>query len=144
VIVEIAGRPIDSYRRLPIVVAALRPGEKAGVVYLRGGKRLETPVTIGGQGAGGGSTRVFLGVDVRGLDPREARVVGLANGQGLAVTAVDPRGPASGVLEDGDILLQVDGQPVTLERLRGLEGRRGRGRSVLIIQRGSTRFGIQL
>jgi len=40
----------------------------------------------------------------------------------------------------------VDGQPITLDRLRGLEGRVGRGgaRSLLVIQRGSTRFGIQL
>jgi serine protease Do len=146
VITEIGGRPIDSYRRLPVVVAALRPGEKAAVVFQRAGRRMETPVTIGSQIVAAGATHIFLGVDVRALDAREQRALGLAPGQGLAVTAVDPRGPASGVLEEGDLLLQVDGQPVTLDRLRGLEGRLGRGglRSLLIIQRGSTRFGIQL
>ena len=146
VITEIGGRPIDSYRRLPVVVAALRPGEKAVVVFQRAGRRMETPVTIGSQIVAAGATHIFLGVDVRALDAREQRALGLGAGQGLAVTAVDPRGPASGVLEEGDLLLQVDGQPVTLDRLRGLEGRLGRGgpRSLLIIQRGSTRFGIQL
>ena len=93
VIVEIGGRAIDSFRRLPIAVATLRPGEKANVAYLRGGRRMETPVTIGAQGAGTGGAHLFLGVDVRPLDGREASVVGLGAGQGLAVTAVDPRGP---------------------------------------------------
>jgi len=61
-----------------------------------------------------------------------------------AVTAVDPRGPSSGVLEEGDVLLLIDSQPVTFERLRNLEGRLGAGRSVLIIQRGNARFAIKL
>ncbi|HEY4188757.1 MAG TPA: trypsin-like peptidase domain-containing protein [Polyangia bacterium] len=145
VIVEIGGRPIESFRRLPIVVASLRPGEKANVVYLRGGKRIETPVTIAAQGTGNGGAHLFLGVDVRGLDAREAHLVGLGNGQGLAVTAVDPRGPASGVLEEGDLLLQVEGQPVTLERMRNLGGRLGQGaHALLVIQRGNARFGLRL
>jgi len=145
VIVEIGGRAIDSFRRLPIAVASLRPGEKANVAYVRAGRRIETPVTIGAQGAGTTGAHLFLGVDVRPLDAREARLVGLGTGQGLAVTAVDPRGPASGVLEEGDFLLQVEGQPVTLDRLRGLEGRLGQGvRALLVIQRGSQRFGLRL
>jgi serine protease Do len=145
VIVEIAGHVIDSFRRLPIAVATLRPGEKANVAFVRGGRRIETPVMIGAQGAGTGGAHLFLGVDVRQMDAREARMVGLAPGQGLAVTAVDPRGPASGVLEEGDLLLQVAGQPVTLDRLRSLEGQLSQGaRTLLIIQRGTQRFGLRL
>jgi len=145
VIVEIAGHTIDSFRRLPIAVATLRPGEKANVAFVRGGRRVETPVMIAAQGAGTGGAHLFLGVDVRQMDAREARMVGLAPGQGLAVTAVDPRGPASGVLEEGDLLLQVGGQPVTLERLRGLEGQLSQGaRTLLLIQRGNQRFGLRL
>jgi S1-C subfamily serine protease len=69
----------------------------------------------------------------------------LSPGQGLAVTGVDPRGPASGVIEEGDVLLQLDGQPVTLERMRAVEQRAARGlRSVLVIQRGNGRFAIRL
>jgi len=144
VIVEIGGRAVDSFRHLPIAVASLRPGEKATLVYLRGGKRVETTVTLAAQGGPGGGAHLFLGIDVRPLDAREARSVGLGAGQGLAVTAVDPRGPASGVLEEGDVLLQIDGQPVTFDRLRAYEGRVGSGRSVLVIQRGSARFGLKL
>jgi serine protease Do len=145
VIIEIAGRAIDGYRRLPIVVAGLPPGEKLKVVFLRGGRRMEVMVTLAGQGAETGGAHLFLGIDVRPLDAREARSYGLASGSGLAVTAVDPRGPASGVLEEGDVLLQLDGQPVTLDRLRGVEARLAqRVRSLLVIQRGSARFAIRL
>jgi serine protease Do len=145
VIVEIAGRAIDGYRRLPIVVAALPPGEKLKIVFLRGAERKEVTATLAGQGTGTGGARLFLGVDVRPLDGRETRALALSPGQGLAVTGVDPRGPASGVIEEGDVLLQLDGQPVTLERMRAVEQRAARGmRSVLVIQRGNGRFAIRL
>src|SRR4051812_44258396 len=94
VIVELGGRPVETHRRLLAAVAMLRPGEKATVVYMRGGKRGEATVTVGVQGGGGTGTHLFLGVDARQLDPREARSIGLGPGQGLAVTAVDPRGPS--------------------------------------------------
>src|SRR5580765_4992553 len=41
VITEIGGKPIDGQRRLTGVVALMRPGEKAKVVYARQGQRLE-------------------------------------------------------------------------------------------------------
>ena len=52
VIVELGGRAIETYRRLPSAVALLRPGEKAKVVFLRQGRRQETVVTLGSQGGG--------------------------------------------------------------------------------------------
>jgi Do/DeqQ family serine protease len=145
VIVEIGGHPIEGYRRLPLAVAAFAPGDKVKVTFLRGSQRMETLVTLGGQGTGTGGAHLFLGVDVRSLDARELRALGLGAGQGLAVTGVDPRGPASGVLEEGDLLLQLDGQPVTLDRLRAVEERVAQGiRSVLVIQRGAARFAIRI
>jgi serine protease Do len=145
VIVEIGGKPIDGYRRLPMIVAGVAPGEKLKVIFLRGSRRMEATVTLGTQGAATSGAPLFLGVDVRALDARETRAYGLGAGQGLAITGVDPRGPSSGVLEEGDVLLLLDGQPVTLERLRGIEPRLAQGvRSVLVIQRGGARFAIRL
>jgi serine protease Do len=149
VIIELGGKPIENYRRLPAAVALLRPGEKAKVIFLRQGKRAETVVVLGSQGPVGDVTQigesVFLGVQVRQLDPRESTEVGLRAGEGLAVTAVDPRGPASGVIEEGDMLLDLDGRPVTLARLKQLEARLARGaRGSLVIQRGSSRFVLKL
>jgi serine protease Do len=146
VIIEFAGKAIENYRRLPAAVALLRPGEKVKVIYLRQGKRMEAVVTLG---AAGGSAAVgestFLGVKLRQLDPPEVAALGLRAGEGLAVAGVDPRGPASGVLEDGDVLLLLDGKPVTMARLKGLEARLSQGhRSSMVIQRGQTRFVLRL
>jgi serine protease Do len=146
VITEFAGKPIESYRRLPAAVGLLRPGEKAKVVFMRQGKRAETVVVLGAQGAEAQTGESnFLGVGLRELDAREAQALGLRVGDGLAVTAVDPRGPASGVLEEGDIFLELDGRPVTLARLKQVEARLARGaRATLVIQRGQSRFALKL
>jgi len=145
VIVELGGKPIDGHRRLTGTVALLRPGEKVKVVFLRQGHRSETVVTLGGQGALHVSESTLLGIQVRPLDGQEAAELELRAGEGLVVTAVDPRGPASGVLEEGDILLLLDGKPVTLARLKAVEARLGHGgRSMLVIQRGQSRFALRL
>jgi len=143
VIVECAGKPIDGYRRLVSVIALLRPGEKAKLALVRQGQRVETTVTLGSPGASGGDN--VLGVELRPLDPRESAALGLGGGEGLAVTAVDPRGPASGVLEEGDILLALDGRGITLARLKGVVARLQRGaHATLVIQRGADRFALRL
>ncbi|HVV53545.1 MAG TPA: trypsin-like peptidase domain-containing protein, partial [Polyangia bacterium] len=134
VVVELGGKPIDGERRLLSVVALSAPGERAKLVYLRQGRRVEATVTLGGP-HGGGETTV-LGVDLRPLDAREAAGLGLGGG-GLAVVSVDPRGPASGVLEEGDLLLALDGKPITMARFKALAARLANGgRATLVIQRG--------
>jgi serine protease Do len=149
VIVELGGHAVESYRRLPNVVAMLRPGEKAKVAFLRQGKRFEATVTLGAQGGGAQVGEiVFLGARLRPLDRQQATALGLHAGEGLVVMAVDPRGPASGALDEGDVLLGLDGQPVTAARLMALEKRMARGArtspATLIIQRGADRFALRL
>jgi serine protease Do len=146
VIVELGGKPIDAYRRLTAAVALLRPGEKVKVIFVRAGKRGEAVVTLGAQGGGGSvGESTFLGVSLRQLDTPDATALGLPAGDGLLVTAVDPRGPASGVLEEGDILLLLDGHGVNLKRLRAVEERLSRGQHAsLVIQRGQSRFLLRL
>jgi len=143
VVVECGGQPIEGYRRLIAAIALLRPGEKAKLVISRQGKRVETVVTLGAPGGAGGES--VLGVDLRPLDPRESAALGLSAGEGLAVMAVDPRGPASGVLEEGDVLLALDGLGITLARLKALVARLQHGaHATMVIQRGSDRFALRL
>ena len=149
VIVELGGHAIESYRRLPTAVSLLRPGQKAKVVYLRQGRRQEATVTVGAQGGSlqPGET-LFFGARLRPLDRPESAAVGLRPGEGLAVVEVDPRGPASGALDEGDVLVALDGQPATAARLKALETRIEHGRrsshSTLVIQRGDGRFALRL
>ncbi|MDB4981482.1 MAG: protease Do [Myxococcales bacterium] len=149
VIVEIAGRPVESYQRLPSVVALLRPGEKIKVAYLRQGHRAEAVVVIATQGGGAQPGEVdLLGARLRPLDRAEAASIGLRAGEGFAILGVDPRAPASGALDEGDILVGIDGQPATAARLKTLLSHMGNaGRSphaTLIIQRGGARFALKL
>ena len=144
VITEIGGKPVDGFRRLSSTVALSRPGEKTKVVFFRQGRRMEATLTLAGPRGGAGGAQAF-GVEVRPMDARDASAAGLPAPGGLVVTAVDPRGPASGVLEEGDLLLMLDGKLVTLARFKALEGKLGRGeRATLIIQRGSERFALEL
>jgi serine protease Do len=149
VIIELGGHAVESYRRLPTLVTLLRPGEKAKVVFLRQGKRQEVVVTIGAQGAGAQAGELeFFGAHLRGLDRQESAALGLHAGEGLAVIDVDPRGPASGALDEGDVLLALDGQPVTAARLAAFEkkvsGGKRRSPSALVIQRGAERFVLRI
>ncbi len=150
VIVELGGKPVDAYRRLTAVVALLRPGEKVKVIFLRQGRRAETVATLGAQGGASASASAvgestFLGVALRQIEARDAAALGLPAGEGLQVTAVEPRGPASGVLEEGDVLLLLDGHPVNLKRLKAVEEKLSRGHhSSLVIQRGPSRFVLRL
>jgi serine protease Do len=149
VIIELGGHAIESYKRLPTAVSLLRPGEKAKVVFLRQGKRQEATVTLGAQGGGVQPGELqFFGARLRPLDRQESAAVGLRAGEGMAVVEVDPRGPASGALDEGDVLVGLDNQPVTAARLKALETRVERGRrsapSSLVIQRGDGRFVLRL
>ena len=134
----------NCHRRLIAMIALLRPGEKAKLVLSRQGSRVETTVTLGAPG-GAASGDNLLGVDLRPLDARESAALGLRAGEGLAVMAVDPRGPASGVLEEGDVLLGLDGRGITLARLKAVVARLQRGaHATLVIQRGPDRFALRL
>jgi serine protease Do len=142
VVIELGGRSIDGYRRLLSLVAFSRPGERVKLVFLRRGQRIETSVSLSGPREAGDAS--VLGVELRALDQRESAALGLGGG-GLVVVSVDPRGPASGVLEEGDVLLALDGRPVTLPRFKALAGRLASGeRATLIIQRGHERYLLRL
>lgn len=116
VIVKLNGRPVRDARELSREVAALKPGDKAEITYLRAGREQSASVTLAAQGgdaarpaaAERGAQRPMLGLR---LTPA-AGIPGKGD-QGVVIVGIDPNGPAAGKgLVDGDVILEVAGKPV--------------------------------
>ena len=107
-------------------------------------RRIETSVTRASPRGHGAIDTSMLGVKLRPLEPAESAALGLSGG-GLAVVAVEPPGPASGVLEEGDVPLALDDRPITLAHFKTVPVRLIRGdHTTLPIQRGGDRFALRL
>jgi serine protease Do len=102
VIVEVAGRPIDASARLNLFLASRQPGETMKVVLLRGPRRFELDVKLGENLELSGAE--VLGMRVLPLAGDDAQELGIP---ALRVVSVNPRGPASGSLQEGDIIVEV-------------------------------------
>jgi serine protease Do len=134
VIVEVGGRPVSGKGSLTLLAGTRRPGDTVKVAFLRGGKRQEIEVKLSeNPGAAGAEV---LGMRVQPLSPEEAQELG---GQALKVVGVDPRGPASGSLQEGDIIVSVvigrrEGRATaaTLKQLQEQVSRGSPGRLVIL------------
>jgi len=134
VIVEVGGRPVSGKGSLTLLAGTRRPGDTVKVAFVRAGKRLEIDVKLAeNPGAAGAEV---LGVRVQPLSPEEAQELG---GQALKVVGVDPRGPASGSLQEGDIIIGVvigrrqgRATAATLKQLEEQVSRGGAGRLVIL------------
>jgi serine protease Do len=144
VIVEVAGRRIDSGQVLDQVIKSRRPGETVTVVVDRQGKRVTLSATLAENIQLKGED--VLGMVVQRLAPEESAALGLPAGTGLRVVQVKPRGPVSGSLQDGDIIFMIAAPtraPATVEALRAFENRVGRrGHGQLVIVREGELFGL--
>jgi S1-C subfamily serine protease len=88
--------------------------------------------------------RAYLGLAVQNvrLDSAAARALGMPGG-GALVTGVEPDGPAAGGIREGDVLIAVDGVPITgVDDLhRSLTGERaGRDVHVEVLREGERRI----
>jgi serine protease Do len=120
VVQAVNGEAVSDARELSRKIASLKPGTKVDLAYLRGGKAETAQVTLGtlpndtkvasldDRGGRRGDSQPRLGL---GLAPADA--VG-AGREGVAVVSVDPDGPAAAKgIQEGDIILDVGGQPVS-------------------------------
>ncbi|AWN54599.1 Do family serine endopeptidase [Methylobacterium sp. 17Sr1-1] len=120
VVQAVNGEPVTDARELSRKIASLKPGTKVDLAYLRGGKAETAQVTLGSlpndtkvaslddRGGRRGDSQPRLGL---GLAPADQ--VG-AGREGVAVVSVDPDGPAAAKgIQEGDIILDVGGQPVS-------------------------------
>jgi serine protease Do len=143
-IVEIAGRRTETGRSLNSLVQARQPGETLPVVVRRGGKRLTLQVKLSENLAL--RREDVLGLSVQLLDERASATLGIPAGSGVQVMAVAPRGPTSGTLQEGDVIVMIAGPrriPATVQNLREFEKRlQSGGRGQLIIIREGEAFAV--
>ncbi len=157
VILEFDGRPIQRMRELPRVVAETPVGEEVEVVVWRRGERLRLRITLGelpsdeelaraprrGEEAPAALAEVEeLGIVVALVDEELRSRFQLPEGaQGVVVVRVDPGAPAAaGGLRPGDVILEVDQEPVGSppELLARIYAARSQGQRtvLLLIDRG--------
>ncbi len=134
IILSFNGHDIPTSRALPRLVAESEVGAKAAVTLWRGGKTIDTAVTLGElekaekEGKSGppktekpsaavtsAQTDIAtLGLGVSAIDDAlRAQYKIPATTQGVLVTAVTPQGPAADkAIQPGDIILEIDQQTV--------------------------------
>jgi serine protease Do len=111
IILSLDGQPITRAEQLPMRVASMPPGRQIALDVVRKNGKQRINLTLSEMkndqeavGRPQGSHR-GLGLQLRRNEGGEA---------GLVVESVDPQGPAGGLLEEGDVLLQVGGRRVHL------------------------------
>ncbi|MFH6786464.1 MULTISPECIES: Do family serine endopeptidase [Methylobacterium] len=119
IVQAVNGEPVTDARELSRKIASLKPGTKVDLTYVRSGKTENAQVTLGtlpndtkvasaNDNGSRGDSQPRLGLS---LAP--AGQVG-AGQEGVAVVAVDPDGPAAAKgIQEGDVILDVGGQPVS-------------------------------
>jgi serine protease Do len=125
VILEVAGRPIESAGGLSSAIGLSTPGERVKLKVWRERAALELDVRLGCAGdaeqqAGNGDPAIGggrLGLALRPLTPQERSSTGVE--QGLVVEAAS--GPAARAgIRAGDVVLAIDGMPLQSAEPRNL------------------------
>jgi serine protease Do len=144
IILKLDGKEIRDSGQLPPLVADLKPGAETRITLLRNGETKEVRLKVGESKEAQQAalqpdemTKGRLGLAVRPLGPDalpERDVKG-----GLLIERVAGVAARAG-LQPGDVVLAVNGQPVTEpEQLRDLAARASK-RIALLVQRGNTRM----
>jgi serine protease Do len=153
IILNLNGQDITQSGDLAAQVAQIKPGTDATLRIWRKGSTIEVALTVGDADAassawtttGNDAQTEKLGLTVRPLTPNERRVIGtgVADGGGLSVTQARGAAAQAGI-EDGDVILSVNGTPVsTVEQLRTLVTK-AKHHVALLVLRGDSRIFIPI
>lgn len=144
VITQIDNKAIDSSAELAAHIADLKPGTETTLTLIRNRAPLTVTAKVGtldGKSTAqrdAGSAADRLGVAVRPLNEAERHTSGLANG--LVVEETDGSAALAGI-EPGDIVLSLNGTPVTSsEQLRALTAKAGKQVALLVLRDNSRIF----
>jgi S1-C subfamily serine protease len=158
-----SGRLIDNMVQTDV---AMNPGNSGGPLADSRGRvvGVNTAIIRGAQGIGfavpvdtagwvigeilgyGHVRRSYMGIGARTrpLDRRLARSLGIEQASGVEVEQVEPTSPSAGVLQAGDVLVALDGTPVTSidEIHRRLTGWPAGKLLPLVVLRGKTKVDV--
>jgi len=144
VILKFDGAPIVDAGQLSARVGAAAPGDKATLEIWRDGRTQSMTATIGNAAAGtsadagnAASAPARLGLALRPLSPEERRQAGVSGG--LVVEDAEGRAAEAGI-QQGDVVLSVDGTPVqSVSQMRKMVQEHDK-QIALLIQRGGARL----
>ncbi|MES2318881.1 MAG: DegQ family serine endoprotease [Pseudomonadota bacterium] len=149
VIRKLNGQPIVASGDLPAMLSLATPGDKVALDVWRDGKiiRIEARLANASDKAepnerpelAGADSSAKLGLALRALDPNERRQSGIASG--LVIEDAAGAAASAGV-QPGDVLLSINGRPVTsIEQVRDVVGKSTKS-VALLIQRGADKIFI--
>ena len=141
-ILKYNGTPIADAGALSVRVSGAAPGEKATLEIMRDGKPMSVTATIGSASAAtvaqngeGAPESSHLGMTLRPLTKEEREQAGVPGG--LVVEDAQGRAAEAGI-QQGDVVLSVDGTPVqSVAQLRSLVHDHDK-QVALLIQRGDS------
>ncbi len=144
IITEYNGTPIEESHRLPTLVANTEIGQRAELKVLRSGRERTLTATVAEQPsptAARAERRAARswGMELTELTAEAARRAGIPPGvRGVMIRAIVAGSPADDVgMEPGDVIRQVDRQPVTTVRACQQALDKSADRVLLLIQRGA-------
>jgi len=152
VIVSFDGKEIRESTDLPYLVASTPIGNKVAVEVIRKGQQKSVAVKVGElqearEAEESGKAEPTLGLMVDEITPELAEELGLEETTGIIVTQVVNGSPAAEAgLKPGDIILEVDQQPMTNVRQfdRKIEGYKVGDIILLLIRRQETTIYLTL
>jgi serine protease Do len=154
VVTKVDGQSIADSRALQLMIGQLKPGRVVRLSVNRDGNEREYPVTLGeqpgensdsaSQSSSNPADRALDGVSLETLTPAFAQQLGVSRTmKGVVVRRVDPGSAAAEAgLESGDVILEVNRQPVTtVEQLRRNITSANMDSTILLVNRdGRTRY----
>lgn len=155
VITELNGSTVADPNSFRNSIAGMTPGTTVTLTIVRNGQQQQIHATLneltnqtanGGNGAPQGGNGGKLGITLEPMTPDIASQLGLpATTKGVVVANVDPNGPAADALQPGDVITQVNRQPV--RSVADFEAALAKGAghpALLLVNRGGQTFFVAI
>lgn len=141
VVVEFAGKAVDSSVALKNMAAETPPGTKVEIKVFRDGKEKVLKVTLGeypeklAAAGGGGFENALKGVDVREITPEIRDALDIPDSiSGVVVAGVAPDSPARGAIAQNDVIREINRKEIQgLDDYREVVSQIGPRDSVLLL-----------